>query len=110
MVKNSFSIFTNMISRINEEVPNKNWPISLELPKLESLAFSNIIALDLATPLAPTESRSDNPDSKLISRKVKKVTACPHKDRKHYAKNMCNNCYHRQGRNRLAWDCDHTDR
>ena len=38
------------------------------------------------------------------------MTACPHIERKHYAKNMCNNCYHRSGRNRLAWNCQHLDR
>lgn len=25
-------------------------------------------------------------------------TLCPHPDRKHYAKGMCNYCYHTQGR------------
>ena len=34
-------------------------------------------------------------------------TECPHKDVKHYAKGMCNNCYHTQGRKKLAWNCEH---
>lgn len=43
-------------------------------------------------------------------KKCKAVTACPHSARKHYAKNMCNNCYHRQGRDKTAWLCEHSDR
>lgn len=35
---------------------------------------------------------------------------CPHKERKHYAKNMCINCYHRRGRTKKAWACPHNDR
>eukprot|EP00826_Nyctotherus_ovalis_P005128 TRINITY_DN1114_c0_g1_i5.p1 TRINITY_DN1114_c0_g1~~TRINITY_DN1114_c0_g1_i5.p1 ORF type:complete len:159 (-),score=1.79 TRINITY_DN1114_c0_g1_i5:192-668(-) len=41
---------------------------------------------------------------------VKKVTRCPHKDRKHYAKNLCSNCYRKQGRIKRAWACAHTGR
>eukprot|EP00826_Nyctotherus_ovalis_P019994 TRINITY_DN1623_c0_g4_i2.p1 TRINITY_DN1623_c0_g4~~TRINITY_DN1623_c0_g4_i2.p1 ORF type:complete len:157 (-),score=23.53 TRINITY_DN1623_c0_g4_i2:46-516(-) len=33
---------------------------------------------------------------------------CPHPDRKHYAKNMCSNCYHKLGRIKKAWNCPHT--
>ena len=40
----------------------------------------------------------------------KPVTQCPHKDRKHYAKNMCSSCYRRYGRNQNATKCGHTDR
>ena len=43
-------------------------------------------------------------------RKAQKITACPHKDRKHYAKHMCNNCYHKLGRARYAWACPHPER
>ena len=35
---------------------------------------------------------------------------CPHKKAKHYAKNMCINCYHRRGRTKKAWACSHDDR
>ena len=38
------------------------------------------------------------------------VFRCPHKDMKHYAKGMCNKCYHLYGRTRLADKCIHTDR
>lgn len=39
--------------------------------------------------------------------KGKKNTACPHTLRKHYAKNMCYNCYHRKGREKAPWNCLH---
>lgn len=32
---------------------------------------------------------------------------CPHKDKPHYAKGMCNNCYHSRGRSKLSWKCSH---
>jgi len=37
-------------------------------------------------------------------------TECPHKDEKHYAKNKCYNCYHREGRNKKAWACAHVNK
>lgn len=39
-----------------------------------------------------------------------KVTMCPHTTAKHYAKGMCNHCYHKFGRNSMATECEHTDR
>jgi hypothetical protein len=33
---------------------------------------------------------------------------CTHLDKKHYAKNMCHQCYHRKGKSRMADACDHT--
>ena len=41
----------------------------------------------------------------MISRK--KVTQCEHTDRKHYAKGLCNNCYHKHGRKKAPWNCKH---
>lgn len=40
----------------------------------------------------------------------KKITMCPHVNSKHYAKGMCNHCYHRFGRKTLATQCPHADR
>lgn len=37
----------------------------------------------------------------------RKILACPHTDRSYYAKGMCVNCYHRQGRTKTAWACPH---
>ena len=43
------------------------------------------------------------------SRDAMKITACPHVNRKHYAKNMCSTCYRKHGRDQKAWRCEHTD-
>ena len=45
-------------------------------------------------------------------RKKQFIHSCPHKDAKHYAKGMCNHCYHMFGRNNagLATKCEHTDK
>ncbi|CAG9335709.1 unnamed protein product [Blepharisma stoltei] len=39
-----------------------------------------------------------------------RVTACPHINKPHYAKNMCSSCYHRAVRQTKAWICPHEDR
>jgi hypothetical protein len=56
-----------------------------------------------------------NKDSDLLSpgkrsKSAKGVTECPHVERKHYAKNMCYNCYHNRGRNKCAWKCVHKEK
>jgi hypothetical protein len=43
------------------------------------------------------------------TKKVKINTRCPHKEMKHYAKGMCNHCYHVYGRKKMAYSCPHTD-
>lgn len=37
----------------------------------------------------------------------KKMNTCGHPDRPHYAKSMCNQCYHRHGRTKKPWKCNH---
>ena len=32
---------------------------------------------------------------------------CGHNDKEHYAKGMCNNCYHKNGRTKKPWKCTH---
>jgi hypothetical protein len=39
--------------------------------------------------------------------KPRAVTNCEHKDARHYAKGMCNHCYHRYGRSRVPTLCQH---
>eukprot|EP00826_Nyctotherus_ovalis_P037575 TRINITY_DN3437_c0_g1_i16.p3 TRINITY_DN3437_c0_g1~~TRINITY_DN3437_c0_g1_i16.p3 ORF type:complete len:132 (-),score=28.78 TRINITY_DN3437_c0_g1_i16:69-464(-) len=59
------------------------------------------------------EKESDKPlDSEILQPNSgqSKTVLCPHKDRKHYAKGMCSNCYHRQGRTKKAWNCPHTSK
>lgn len=43
-------------------------------------------------------------------RKRREIFKCPHTDRKHYAKNMCHNCYHRKGKTKMAYACGHVDK
>jgi len=38
------------------------------------------------------------------------VFRCPHTNLKHYAKGMCNTCYHMYGRKKLASNCPHKER
>lgn len=62
-----------------------------------------------------SDKNSESSDKKQLddaanARKRMNVFRCPHTDRKHYAKNMCNNCYHKQGRNKKATNCPHKDR
>jgi hypothetical protein len=49
-------------------------------------------------------------NTKRSSQFLKKNTKCPHVDSRHYAKNMCSNCYHSRGRIKKSWRCSHTDR
>jgi len=44
------------------------------------------------------------------TRKRREIFKCPHTDRKHYAKNMCHNCYHRKGKTKMAHACGHTNK
>ena len=93
-----------MISLHNPPAIGAHWPICFDLPSLKESDILCIEGLDLAHDVI-------NPVHKTgRNRQVKKITACPHTNGKHYAKNMCNDCYHRQGRKRLAWACEHGDR
>jgi hypothetical protein len=60
---------------------------------------------------------NDHLNNKTEAKRTKEIINCPHNDRKHYAKvcpsliqNMCNNCYHKQGRSKRAWLCPHTQK
>jgi len=94
-IKASFNVFTNMFSIVNP--PKGLWPISLVLP-------NPLVTPSLAKDSLPNIFLEEG------TKKSKLVTACPHPNRKHYAKNMCNNCYHRLGRDKFAWKCEHLDR
>ena len=43
-------------------------------------------------------------------RQCRKITACTHFLRQHYAKGMCKLCYAKRGREKRAWKCPHTDK
>lgn len=96
------SIFTNMISLLKPPASGAHWPLTLQLPPL-----------DLGLAEEPSENSSEVAERskvQIMYRAKMKNTACPHRSRKHYAKNMCNNCYHRFGRDKFAVDCPHQDR
>ena len=88
------SIFTTMFSLLRSDSTNFDTDsISLALPCVRGL-----------DPL---------PQEYLTTASHKKArvnSACPHSDRKHYAKNMCNYCYHKNGRSGRATNCPHQDR
>jgi hypothetical protein len=91
----NFTIFSNIYSVLNP--CTGIWPVSMNLP---SPTASPMQLGEKLPNIFPDEPR----------KKCKTVTACPHSARKHYAKNMCNNCYHRLGRDKTAWACEHHDR
>ena len=54
---------------------------------------------------ADEESCMDESGQGSSQRKKKIVTNCEHSERDFYAKGMCKNCYHKQGRTKLASCC-----
>lgn len=79
-----------------------------------------IIDTEIATPIAKSETlvvmpkvqkvwKNKSSKGKYRGRSKKKITACPHIDKDHYAKGMCNTCYHTLGRQTLATACPHLD-
>lgn len=44
----------------------------------------------------------------LVPAESRLITACPHKDKKHYAEHMCSTCYHRFCQK--AKTCGHADK
>lgn len=93
----SITVFSNMYSVICP--PSGPWPVSLVLP--DPIIPAPFIQNSQKLPSIFTDE---------TKKKSKTVTACPHSARKHYAKNMCNNCYHRLGRDKTAWNCEHHDK
>lgn len=97
---NMRSIFTHMFSLLSPPAEGAQWPVSLNLPLISftSTPYSYFI---------PAQVQS-KPDPEPIN--SSRVTGCPHTDKKHYAKKMCINCYHKFGRTKLAWKCSHKAR
>ena len=88
------NIFTSMFSLLRPAQPAHQSRPMLLLPNV----------------FGALESSEAEVDSDKPRRKRKKVTACPHFDKPHYAKNMCDNCYHKFGRSKNPWLCQHSDR
>lgn len=62
------------------------------------------------TPATQDEASSPEPLASAKKQEQMRVTKCKHTDRKHYAKNLCANCYRRFGRDIKATKCKHKDR
>ena len=58
----------------------------------------------------PVQDEINQSSDKKIKRKTAEIKRCPHTNQKHYAKGMCNHCYHKYGRNNNADACPHLDR
>jgi len=77
-------------------------PKSVKIPAFEDLTQQ--------TPLGPDSDNNDQDSEGLSSRSKKiskKTNTCGHPERAHYAKNMCNQCYHKHGRTKKPWKCSH---
>ena len=60
--------------------------------------------------MKPVEIKQVNGQPAKRIRKKHVITRCPHTEQDHYAKGMCNHCYHLYGRSTLATKCPHTEK
>ncbi|CAG9323367.1 unnamed protein product [Blepharisma stoltei] len=94
------SILENMFSLLNPQGMSTDFNVSttkllpqIDFTQLEDCGYS----YPIQNPLPDSQSQSDN-------------KICTHRDRKIYARNMCNQCYRKFGQNKTAWACPHKDR
>jgi len=74
---------------------------SIKIPAFEALNDQN-------PSLEDADANDDDIDGlSSRSKKIKKTNTCGHPERAHYAKNMCNQCYHKHGRTKKPWKCSH---
>ena len=110
-IPKAITIFTNMSSLLVASTnTNNTWPQSFLLPSLPSESIST----EPSTPIGE-DSITDTLTTDVVkflnsTKELKENFACGHLNRKHYAKNMCSNCYHKGGRTKLSWNCEHNDR
>ena len=110
---NVFSNFRGFLEGRTEVV----WPTTLVLPWTASPSFlvpmKSGVWDDRTSFKFPTIDRKISEEEKykaISSAKTFQITACPHTYKKHYAKNMCSTCYHKQGRGNYARSCPHKDK
>ena len=58
----------------------------------------------------PKFDKDGNKIKSKAGRKAGWIHNCPHTTKKHFAKGMCNHCYHRFGRQGYATNCKHSER
>ena len=90
------TVFSEMFSLLR--------PLNLEAVPRTCLDLPNIFS----TRIEKQEEEEVSVERLVSTTRV--ISACPHTERKHYAKNMCNQCYHKLGRNKHAWRCPHPER
>lgn len=104
----------NDIPSFLKEGESTMWPVSLKLPWPVAGSFLPTI-YDRSVPVLtlPELPRDEDMEERcrlLYLPRTYQITACPHTDKKHYAKNMCSNCYHKHGRGNYARSCPHKDK
>jgi len=89
-----------------DSLKKNNLIINKDLKSLTMAALEN--AHDHTDQFAsPDSNGKDSEGLSLSSKKIKKMNTCGHPERSHYAKNMCNQCYHKFGRTKKPWKCTH---
>jgi hypothetical protein len=107
-------------NNINEFITNSTKNIFVKEDENNTNANNNNINQPEEKDKTNSLINEDEIDLNLIQNKRKKrskkiihsikTNTCGHPERKHYAKNMCYNCYHRIGREKKAWKCSHGDK
>ncbi|CAG9335722.1 unnamed protein product [Blepharisma stoltei] len=99
--RDKVSVFSGMFSLISNFIEGEP---SRKLPKIQFLHDDSN-----SKEIKEEKKVKNNPKSKTKKQHRRKNTACPHANKRHYARNMCSNCYHKFGRQKEAWMCPHKD-
>ena len=96
-------ILNQLGSSTNEGQENQAQTVKLDIDK----SVNELTSIDGKENPEPetTENLEAEKGSKFPQRKRREINKCPHTDKKHYAKNMCHNCYHRRGKTKMATCC-----
>ena len=89
---------TLKVGQYFSQIANSSKPAGLQQP------WSSPTQQTLTQTPAPTEKTN------MTGPQKRHVFRCPHSDQKHYAKGMCNHCYHIYGRNKMAFNCAHSNK
>ena len=98
---------TTLINRNEISEANQVKPIA------QRTRARSIRKIDVPASKKPSSKKTKEATSKKpYTRPLMTITNCKHTDAVHYAKGMCNHCYHINGRKTAgkATKCEHTDR
>ena len=108
--------FTGFL-KVLEGKEGVKWPVNLVLPWNASASFMTPVyscqwnsEFLLSMPPLPLKTSPQYSYTSVSPLRTLPITACPHTQKKHYAKNMCSTCYHKQGRGHFARSCPHKDK